>query len=71
MELKKYLQHHDFTQHSFLEMIKEERGLSIPQSTFAKWITGQRIPRKNEMIILYEITNKNVQPNDFYLTGLN
>jgi hypothetical protein len=67
MHLKDYLSDNQQTQMSFINEIREEKGISIPQGTLAKWILGTRIPRKKEMIILYEITKGKVQPNDFYL----
>lgn len=67
MHLKSYLKEHKHTQMSFLELIEMATGERIPQGTFAKWITGTRIPRKKEMIILYKITDGQVQPNDFYM----
>ena len=42
-------------------------GIKIPQGTFAKWITGSRIPRKKEVLMLHKITEGKVQPNDFYI----
>ncbi len=67
MLLKSYLKKHKHTQMSFIELIDIATGVKIPQGTFAKWITGSRIPRKKEMMILYNITEGHVQPNDFYL----
>ena len=67
MQLKDYLSNNHQTQMSFIKEIKDMTGVSIPQGTLAKWILGTRIPRKKEMIILFEITNGDVQPNDFYL----
>lgn len=67
MQLKSYLTENKHTQMSFIELIEMATGVKIPQGTFAKWITGSRIPRKKEMIILYEITEGQVQPNDFYI----
>jgi hypothetical protein len=66
MHLKKYLQDNQLTQMSFIKKIENEKGIRIPQGTLAKWISGVRIPRKREMIVIMEITNKKVQPNDFY-----
>ena len=66
MHLKKYLQENQLTQMSFIKRVEREKGIRIPQGTLAKWITGVRIPRKKEMLIIMEITNKKVQPNDFY-----
>lgn len=66
MQLKEYLKFENHTQNSFINLIEMATGNKIPQSTLAKWITGVRIPRKNDMIILYKITDGAVQPNDFY-----
>ena len=67
MKLKQYLKKEKHTQMSFIEHIEIATGVRIPQGTFAKWITGSRIPRINEMRMLYKITEGVVQPNDFYL----
>ncbi len=67
MKLKKYLEKEKHTQMSFIDQIEMAKGIKIPQGTFAKWITGSRIPRKKEMLILLDITEGNVQPNDFYI----
>jgi len=66
MKLQKYLKKHNFTQQSFIDLIEMAKDVKIPQSTLAKWILDIRIPRKEEMFILYEITEGEVQPNDFY-----
>jgi hypothetical protein len=66
MKLQKYLKKHNFTQQSFIDLIEMAKDVKIPQSTLAKWILSIRIPRKEEMLILYEITEGEVQPNDFY-----
>ncbi len=67
MKLKDYLKEEQHTQMSFIEQIEMATGNRIPQGTLAKWILGSRIPRKNEMQMLYKITEGAVQPNDFYL----
>lgn len=66
MKLKEYLKQNNHTQMSFIEQIEMATDMRIPQGTFAKWITGSRIPRKREMLILDRITEGSVQPNDFY-----
>ena len=66
MQLKEYLTKTNQTQMSFIKEIEKQKDIKIPQSTLAKWITGVRIPRKKEMIILKEVTKGKVQPNDFY-----
>lgn len=67
MQLKEYLKSKNYTQMSFIQEIETQRNVRIPQGTLAKWITGVRIPRKKEMILLVEVTDGKVQPNDFYM----
>ncbi len=67
MQLKEYLRYKGLTQMSFIQEIETQRNVRIPQGTLAKWITGIRIPRKKEMILLVEVTDGKVQPNDFYM----
>lgn len=67
MQLKEYLNKTNQTQMSFIKEIEKQKDIKIPQSTLAKWITGVRIPRKKEMIVLKEVTKGKVQPNDFYI----
>ena len=67
MKLKDYLKEEQHTKMSFIEQIEMATGNRIPQGTLAKWILGSRIPRKNEMQMLYKMTEGAVQPNDFYL----
>ena len=66
MELKTYLKKEKLTQHAFIEKIETSFNTLIPQGTLAKWISGTRIPRKHDMLILNKITKGLVQPNDFY-----
>jgi hypothetical protein len=66
MKLQAYLKNNKHTQMSFIDQIEMAKGIRIPQGTLAKWILESRMPRKKEMIILYEITNGQVEPNDFY-----
>jgi|TARA_Y100001972_G_scaffold58051_1_gene71290 transcriptional regulator with XRE-family HTH domain len=66
MELKDYLKEKKLTQTSFIKEVEAKTKVKIPQGTLAKWVLGVRIPRKKEMLILRDITNGEVQPNDFY-----
>ena len=66
MELKEYLQEKELTQSSFIEDVRKKKGIRIPQGTLAKWITGVRIPRKTELLLINEVTGGKVQPNDFF-----
>ncbi len=51
---------------SFIDLVEMATNVRIPQGTLAKWVTGTRIPRKEEMQIIYKVTEGSVQPNDFY-----
>mgnify|MGYP003133024673 CR=1 FL=1 len=66
MTLKEYLDKKKTTQMNFIKEIESSYGTRIPQGTFAKWVTGVRIPRKKEMQILTEATRGKVTANDFY-----
>ena len=66
MKLKNYLHKENLTQHEVIKIIEDNSGKKIPQGTLAKWITGMRIPRKDEVKLIYEVTDKLVEPNDFY-----
>tara|TARA_Y100000114_G_scaffold91562_1_gene85044 strand:- start:300 stop:506 length:207 start_codon:yes stop_codon:yes gene_type:complete len=68
MILKDYLKINNFTQQGFSDEVEKVFGKKIPQGTLAKYVNGQRIPRKPEMKLIYDFTNGKVSPNDFYLT---
>jgi|TARA_R100001460_G_scaffold39123_4_gene73843 hypothetical protein len=67
MKLQKYLSDNKLTQHNFLDLLYKKTGTKLSQGGLSKYIKGQRIPRKNEMKSIHEITEGKVQPNDFYL----
>tara|TARA_R100001377_G_C3168813_1_gene102312 strand:+ start:309 stop:482 length:174 start_codon:yes stop_codon:yes gene_type:complete len=54
--------------------MKEERWtvpllakeFNIPESTIVKWKYNEAIPRREQVLQIYEFTNKKVTPNDFY-----
>jgi len=66
MKLGKYLKENNYTQMSFIKELEDKNNISIPQGTLAKWVLGTRIPRKDQMLLLYEFTQGSVGPNDFY-----
>jgi len=67
MKLKKYLQKNKLTQNQFIDELHKNTGRKIGQGTVSKYILGQRIPRKEEMLVIYDFTEGKVSPNDFYL----
>jgi len=67
MTLTEYLKDNKYTQSAFIKEVKEQTGHTLPQGTLAKYILGQRIPRKKELNIIYIATKEQVSPNDFYL----
>ena len=67
MKLEEFLKTNNYTQKSFIQDFEKETGTKIPQSTLAKWILQTRLPRKKQMVLLYDFTGGRVSPNDFYL----
>jgi len=65
-KLKEYLKVNNYTQDKFIKELQKQTGHKLSQGGLSKYIIGQRTPRKEEMLIIYEFTNGEVQPNDFY-----
>ncbi len=66
MKLNEYLKFNKITQLSFLQASKELGG-EFSIHAVSKWCQGQRIPRQDEMYIIYRLTDGQVTPNDFYV----
>ena len=66
MLLKDYLKYKKINQAELLKKIYIESGKRVPQSTMSKWILGIRIPRYEDMQLIYKITDKKVDANSFY-----
>lgn len=66
MRLKDYLERNALTQVKFINLIEMATGKTVPQGTLAKWIVGSRIPRKEQIETIFQITDGDVEPNDFY-----
>ncbi len=58
--LKQYLKEHGITGAQFAEM------LGVGQSAVSMWLTGERFPSRENIQKIVELTNGEVQPNDFY-----
>ena len=67
MKLQAFLQQNKYTQNKFISEVYVATGHKFPQGTLAKYILGQRIPRRHEMLIIYQFTKGQVDPNSFYL----
>lgn len=67
MKLGEYLRSNNITQEKFLNTMQEVTGKSMSQGGLSKYIQNKRTPRREEMLMIYEASNKQVQPNDFYL----
>jgi len=65
MRLNAWLKQNSLTQQMFLE-ISRGHGAEFTMSALNKWCSGSRIPRSQEMAIIYKVTDGQVQPNDFY-----
>lgn len=57
---KKFLQQQKITPIEFC------KKYDMAQPTVSKYLAGNRIPRKAEMLKIFQITNGAVTPNDFY-----
>ena len=66
MKKRENQEYFKLTQSLFIEDVRKKKGVRIPQGTLAKWITGVRIPRKTELLLINEVTGGKVQPNDFF-----
>ena len=67
MKLKEYLKENNYTQGKFINELYKQTGHKLSQGGLSKYMIGQRTPRKEEMLKIYEFTKGAVQPNDFYL----
>jgi hypothetical protein len=67
MKLKEYLIENNMTQNRFISEVQKKTGHKFSQGGLAKYIIGQRIPRKKEMNVIFNFTHGVVSPNDFYL----
>ena len=67
MKLGPYLKENKITQEEFLAKMYATTGKTISQGGLSKYVQNKRTPRKEEMLMIYETSNKQVQPNDFYL----
>lgn len=65
MKLKEWLQDETMSQVDLLRVF-QDHGIGVTQGAINKWVNHQRIPRKKEMQLLYNLTNKSVSANDFY-----
>tara|TARA_Y100001970_G_scaffold288784_1_gene417031 strand:- start:3940 stop:4167 length:228 start_codon:yes stop_codon:yes gene_type:complete len=65
MKLSDYLSKHKITQDKFLDESKRLGG-TFSKHAISKWCQDKRIPRKEEMQIIYEVTGGLVTANDFY-----
>ena len=55
MKLKEYLIENNMTQNRFISEVEKKTGHKFSQGGLAKYIIGQRIPRKKEMNVIFEI----------------
>lgn len=63
MKLEKYLAQNAIKQSNFALII------GTKQSVISKYCAGQQIPRPDVMTAIYNATNGQVTPNDFYDIG--
>jgi len=68
MKLNEYLKQRKIKQKDFLAICQAHGKVS--HGALAKWCNGQRIPRYNEMHIIYKATRGEVKADDFYDIGI-
>ena len=66
MKLSAWLKQKGYKQEEFLNYC-HENGATFGSSALAKWASGKRIPNKDDMRFINDITGGEVSPNDFYL----
>jgi|TARA_R100000149_G_scaffold21073_1_gene8054 hypothetical protein len=66
MKLNAYLKENNLTQKEFLQNTHQNFDTRFSYHALVKWCSGKRIPRPEEMSIIYKATNGVVTPNDFY-----
>jgi len=65
MKINEWLKKEQLTHSEFLQVCNQN-GMQISPSALAKWCRGHRIPRLQEMYIIFKSTNGEVTANDFY-----
>lgn len=65
MKLGIWIKENGLTQEAFVQY-SHKRGAGFSRHAVAKWCSGARVPRPEEMRTIYQLTNQQVQPNDFY-----
>ena len=66
MKLSAWLKENKMTQKEFLVVAHGDYGGNFSYHALAKWCNGQRVPRTDDMKVIYEATKQSVSPNDFY-----
>ena len=65
MKLGQWLKKEGLTHDDFVIYMRQS-GSDVIKGAIDKWCNGQRIPRKNDMQTITDLTNQEVTPNDFY-----
>lgn len=60
MQLKEWIKKSGKTQQDVAD------ALGVAQGLVSSWCNGERLPRPENMAKIVELTNGEVQPNDFY-----
>ena len=65
MKLRTYLELNKISAADFAGRLTA-RGLDVSEFGVRKWVTGERIPRRDAMAAIAEETDAQVSPSDFY-----
>ncbi len=66
MYIDDWLSKHKVSQVEFCNRYFEVSGNTLTQGAISKWANNERIPRREEMQVIFTLTKGKVQPNDFY-----
>tara|TARA_E500000178_G_C16994665_1_gene742545 strand:+ start:1859 stop:2065 length:207 start_codon:yes stop_codon:yes gene_type:complete len=65
MRLSAWLKDQKLTQKTFHSLCSEEFNLNVSSGTIAKWCAGTATPRGKSLLVIEEMTDKNVTLRDF------
>lgn len=69
MKIQEYLKVNKISQQAFCSTIEQTTGIPLRQGSLSKYCLNKRTPKREIMQAIYEVTNKQVTPNDFFDLG--
>jgi len=65
VRLRTWLKDQSLTYDAFRQLMND-RGAACSRHAISKWANGVRIPRREDMAVIYAVTDGIVTANDFY-----